>query len=105
VPAAVPRRYAFCSDTRYQPELAELVHGVDLLYHEATFLDDLRERAATTYHSTARQAAELARTADVHRLLIGHFSSRYKQLEGHLQEARAIFAWTDLATEGLTVSV
>jgi ribonuclease Z len=105
VPAAPPRRYAFCSDTRYQPELAELVHGVDLLYHEATFLEELRERAATTYHSTARQAATTARDADAHRLLIGHFSSRYKELTWHLKEAQAVFAWTELATEGLVVSV
>ncbi|WP_460582362.1 ribonuclease Z [Hymenobacter arcticus] len=105
VPAARPRRYAFCSDTIYTPALAELVQGVDLLYHEATFLHDLRDRAATTHHSTARQAAELARAADVHRLLIGHFSSRYKQLDPHLQEAKAVFEWTELATEGLLVSV
>ncbi len=105
VPAPAPRRYAFCSDTVYQPSLAELLHGVDLLYHEATFLHDLRERAAVTFHSTARQAAELAQAAEAQRLLIGHFSSRYKQLEGHLQEAQAVFAWTALATEGLVVSV
>ncbi|QKG53140.1 ribonuclease Z [Hymenobacter sp. BRD67] len=105
VPAPAPRRYAFCSDTVYTPSLAELVRGVDLLYHEATFLNDLRERAAVTFHSTARQAAELAQAADAQRLLIGHFSSRYKQLEGHLQEAQAVFAWTALATEGLVVSV
>ncbi|RZL14254.1 MAG: ribonuclease Z [Hymenobacter sp.] len=105
MPAARPRRYAFCSDTIYTPALAELVQGVDLLYHEATFLHDLRDRAATTHHSTARQAAELARAADVHRLLIGHFSSRYKQLDPHLQEAKAVFEWTELATEGLLVSV
>jgi ribonuclease Z len=105
MPAARPRRYAFCSDTIYTPALAELVQGVDLLYHEATFLHDLRDRAATTHHSTARQAAELARAADVHRLLIGHFSSRYKELAWHLEEAQAVFAWTELATEGLLVSV
>jgi len=105
MPPATPRRYAFCADTRFQPELAELVRGVDLLYHEATFLDDLRERAATTHHSTARQAAELARAAGAQRLLIGHFSSRYKQLEPHLAEARTVFEWTELATEGLLVSL
>jgi ribonuclease Z len=105
VPAAAPRRYAFCSDTRYQPELAELVRGVDVLYHEATFLDDMRERAATTFHSTARQAATIARDADVHRLLIGHFSSRYKDLTWHLKEAQSVFAWTELATEGLLISL
>ena len=104
-PAPAPRRYAFCSDTLYQPQLAELVRGVDLLYHEATFLDELSARAAQTHHSTARQAAEVARAAGVGRLLIGHFSSRYRQTEGHLQEARAIFPNTDLATEGLEVAV
>ena len=104
-PAPPPRRYAFCSDTLFTPSLAGLIQGVDLLYHEATFLDDMRERAATTHHSTARQAAELARAAHAHRLLIGHFSSRYKQLDAHLQEAQAIFPWTELATEGLEVSV
>lgn len=104
-PAPPPRRYAFCSDTLFTPSLAELIQGVDLLYHEATFLDDMRERAAVTHHSTARQAAELARAAHAHRLLIGHFSSRYKQLDTHLQEAQAVFPWTELATEGLEVSV
>ena len=104
-PPPPPRRYAFCSDTRYLPALAELVRGTDLLYHEATFLDESRERAAQTYHSTARQAAELARAAAVQHLLIGHFSSRYKNLEPLLAEARAVFARTDLATEGLTVTL
>jgi len=105
VPAAPPTRYAFCSDTLYQPDLAELVRGVDLLYHEATFLDELRGRAAQTFHSTARQAAELAQSAGVKQLLIGHFSSRYRQIEGHLLEARAIFPATILASEGLEVTV
>ena len=105
VPAAPPRRYAFCSDTLYTPWLADWVRGVDLLYHEATFLHDLRERAAQTHHSTAQQAAKLAAAADAHRLLIGHFSSRYRQLEAHLREAQEVFPWTELATEGLVVSV
>jgi ribonuclease Z len=105
VPAAPPRRYAFCSDTLYTPALAELVHGANVLYHEATFLEELRERAAHTHHSTARQAAELARTAQVGKLLIGHFSSRYKQLVTHLHEAQAVFPNTELAIEGLLVTV
>ena len=104
-PAAPPRRYAFCSDTLYTPALAALVHGVEVLYHEATFLEELRERAAQTHHSTAYQAAELARAAEVKLLLIGHFSSRYKQLAAHLTEARAVFPNTELATEGLVVPV
>jgi ribonuclease Z len=100
-----PRRYAFCSDTRFLPELAGLVRGVDLLYHEATFLDESRERAHQTYHSTARQAAEVAQAAAVKHLLLGHFSSRYKSLEPLLLEARAVFEHCDLADEGLTVSL
>ncbi len=100
-----PRAYAYCSDTLYTESLAELVHGVDLLYHEATFLDDMRERAASTHHSTARQAAQLARRANVQRLLIGHFSSRYRDLAPLLAEAKTVFDWTELATEGLTVAI
>ena len=104
-PPPTPRRYAFCSDTRALPGLADLIRGADLLYHEATFLDESRERAAQTFHSTARQAGELARAAEVKHLLIGHFSSRYKTLEPLLEETRAVFAATDLAREGLRVEL
>ena len=101
----VPRRYAFFSDTLYTPALAALIAGADLLYHEATFLDDMRERAAQTHHSTARQAAQLAQAAQVKQLLLGHFSSRYKSLEPLLQQAQEVFPDTALATEGLVVSL
>ena len=104
-PAPPPRRYAFFSDTLYTPDLTSLIAGVDLLYHEATFLEDLRERAAQTHHSTARQAAQIAREAGVKRLLLGHFSSRYKTLEPLLHEAQAIFPTAELAIEGLLVSL
>ena len=104
-PAPTPRRYAFFSDTLYTPALAELIKGADLLYHEATFLEDMRDRAAQTHHSTARQAAMLAEAAGVKRLLLGHFSSRYKALEPLLHEAHAVFPTAELATEGLLVSL
>ena len=104
-PAPTPRRYAFFSDTLYTPALADLIRGADLLYHEATFLEDLKERAAQTHHSTARQAAQIAQAAGVKRLLLGHFSSRYKALEPLLHEARAVFHTAELATEGLLVSL
>ncbi|GAA4364776.1 ribonuclease Z [Hymenobacter saemangeumensis] len=104
-PPPPPRSYAFCSDTLYTPALAELVRGADLLYHEATFLDELRERAAQTHHSTARQAAQLAADAGVKRLLLGHFSSRYKTLEPLLEEAGQVFPDVALALEGLVVKV
>jgi ribonuclease Z len=105
VPAPAPRRYAFCSDTLYTPALAELVRGAEVLYHEATFLEDMRERAAQTHHSTARQAAQLALDAGVGRLLLGHFSSRYKSMEPLLLEAQAVFPAAELATEGLVVKL
>jgi ribonuclease Z len=104
-PAPAPRRYAFCSDTLYTPALAELIRGANLLYHEATFLEDLKERAAQTHHSTARQAAQLAADAGVARLLLGHFSSRYKTLEPLMHEAQAVFPTVELALEGLVVSL
>ena len=98
----MPRSYAFCSDTMYSEQVAEAVQGVDLLYHEATFLDDMRETARLTGHSTAKQAAEIAKQADVGRLLIGHFSSRYDDsfLANFEREARNIFLDTDIAEEG-----
>jgi len=104
-PGPAPRSYAFCSDTRYEEALVPQVQGVNLLYHEATFLEDNAERAAEVYHSTARQAATIAQKAGVDQLLIGHFSSRYKTVEPFLTEARAVFANTQLATEGETISL
>ncbi len=94
------RSYAYCSDSRYKPELLPYLRGVDLLYHEATFLDDMRERATYTFHSTALQAAELAAAAKVRHLLLGHFSVRYKDLTPLLLEAMSVFPHVDLATEG-----
>jgi ribonuclease Z len=103
--ASPSRSYAYCSDTLYTESLAELVHGVDLLYHEATFLDEMRDRATVTHHSTAYQAGLLARQAQVRRLLIGHFSSRYRDLTPLLLEARAVFEFVELAVEGAVFEV
>jgi ribonuclease Z len=94
------RSYAYCSDSRYKPDLLPYLRGVDLLYHEATFTDEMRERAHYTFHSTARQAAEMAVAAEVRHLLLGHFSVRYKDLTPLLTEAQEVFPKTDLATEG-----
>ncbi len=99
------RRYAYCSDTAYEPALVPFIEGVDLLYHEATFTEMLRARAKETMHSTAAQAAKLALAANVGRLLLGHFSSRYKSSEELLQEALPIFPNTMLSDEGMTISV
>ena len=99
------RAYAYCSDTAYLPDLAPALHGVDLLYHEATFTTALEARAKETKHSTARQAALLAKEAGVKQLLLGHFSSRYKSTEELVAEAREIFPNTLAAEEGRTFQV
>lgn len=105
LPPKKSRSYAFCSDTKYKEDILEQIKGVDLLYHEATFLSDREERAAETHHSTARQAAQIARKAEVEMLVIGHFSIRYKDLTPLLKEAREVFKDTMLAIEGETIYV
>lgn len=99
------RSYAYCSDTKYKEDILPYIQHVDLLYHEATFLDELQHQAAYTMHSTAKQAATLALKAEVKRLLIGHFSVRYRDLNPLLLEAQAIFPNTQLALEGKTIQV
>jgi ribonuclease Z len=99
-PGNPPRRYAYCSDTAYAPEIVPYIKNVDLLYHEATFAESELIRAGETYHSTARQAAEIARAANARQLVIGHYSSRYNELGTLLKEAVAVFPNTELAAEG-----
>ena len=94
------RSYAYCSDTAFLPGLAQDIHQCDLLYHEATFDDDLARRAKETFHSTARQAGRIAAQAEVGKLIIGHFSSRYKDLSNLLVQAQEEFSNTQLAIEG-----
>ncbi|MBQ3212872.1 MAG: ribonuclease Z [Alistipes sp.] len=91
--------YAYCSDTNYSARLAKMVEGVDMLYHEATYAADMRKTAKERGHATTEDAAKVAQMAGVGRLLIGHFSSRYKDLEQLLAEAREIFPATDIARE------
>ena len=95
-----PRKYAYCSDTIYNKELLPQLHHADLIYHESTFMEDMRQRADQTMHSTAKDAATIAKEADAKRLLLGHFSARYKDLTPLLEEARTIFPATYLAQEG-----
>lgn len=104
-PSASPRSYAYCSDTAYLPEIVEQIKGVDLLFHEATFGSEDEARARQTLHSTAAQAAQIARDAEVKQLVIGHFSARYDNEKPLLREAQAIFPNTLLGTEDMTVSI
>ncbi len=97
-----PKAYAYCSDTLYNPSYFNQISGVDLLYHEATFAHDMLDRANETHHTTALQAGMIAKTTHVKRLIIGHFSARYKTLTELLDEARSVFPDTDLAIEGKT---
>jgi ribonuclease Z len=105
LPPRKSRSYAYCSDTRYQECLVAQLQGVDLLYHESTFLDKEAERACETFHSTAAQAARIAAQAGVQKLLLGHFSSRYKDLSPFLEEARQYFPQSYLALEGEEFSI
>ncbi len=104
-PAAPPKRYAFCSDTAYNRSIIPIIEGVDLLYHEATFAECDLARAKETFHSTARQAAEIARDAHVKRLVIGHYSARYEDLSELHREAEAVFPGTILGNEGTVIPV
>lgn len=95
------RSYAYCTDTAYRPALVPLLHDVTCLYHEATFTSEHALLAQKTHHSTATQAAQIASQAQVHRLLLGHFSSRYASEEPLLNEAQAIFPQTCLVEDGM----
>ncbi len=100
-----PRSYAYCSDTQMSGKVAKLVSGVDLLYHEATFMDAERALAKKMGHATTVQAANTAVKSGAGRLLIGHFSSRYKSDDVLLAEARNVFPNTDLACENVTFEI
>ena len=98
-PAEPPRSYAYCSDTAYLPNLHEMLKGVTTLYHEATYAEDMMDNAIKYCHSTARQAAMVAKAAGVSRLLLGHYSSRYTNEEILLNEAQEIFSNSFLTNE------
>ena len=98
-----PYRYAFCSDTRYNDLLIKKIKEVDLLYHEATFMSDLQDRAFKTGHSTNLQAANIAKKANVKNLLIGHYSQRYKDLSILLEETVNVFSNSYLSYPGMVI--
>lgn len=100
-----PRSYAYCSDTAYYEPVIQSIGNVDLLYHEATFMNDREANAIDKFHSTATQAAKIALQAMAKRLIIGHFSARYDELAPLLNEAKAVFEESYLAEEGTTFSI
>lgn len=99
-PTETPMSYAYCSDTMFDERVANSVAGADILYHEATFAHDKLERAIETMHSTAKQAGMIAQMAKVKKLIIGHFSARYENLDVLLEEAKKEFPQTEIAHEG-----
>lgn len=104
-PADPARSYAYCSDTKYMPKLYEDVEGVNVLYHESTYTSENEDRAKLYYHSTAKQAASVARDAKVGKLLLGHYSARYNNEDVLLDEAKSVFNNSFLTKEGLTFDV
>lgn len=105
MPAYKTRTYAYCSDTKYNENIIPFIHNVDLLYHESTFMDNMKEHAKFTGHSTTVQAATMAKKASVQKLVLGHFSSRYTDLELLLAEAKTVFPDTVLGIDGETYTV
>lgn len=104
-PGPKEKSYAYCADTKYTLSFLEHIENVDALYHESTYLHDLEERAAERFHSTARQAAEIAKTANAGRLFLGHFSSKYGELNGFYEEASAVFPNVEVSVEGTTYEI
>ncbi|WP_321481037.1 ribonuclease Z [uncultured Bacteroides sp.] len=105
MPADPIRKYAYCSDTIFNPEITEQLSEVNLLFHEATFAQSELARARETFHSTAEQAASIAKEANAKQLIIGHFSARYENEEQLLSEASTIFPNTIVAKEGLCIKI
>jgi len=103
--STAPRSYAYCSDTLYRQKLAAYIKEVDLLYHEATFASEDEKLAKLTGHSTAAQAATIAYKSGAKKLIIGHFSSRYKSISPLVEEAKAIFENTVGAEDGLVFEI
>ncbi|UCG27905.1 MAG: ribonuclease Z [Bacteroidales bacterium] len=100
-----PRSMAYCTDTLYTENVITKIAGVDLLYHEATYMQDMADQAKESFHTTSQQAAMLAKKSGVGKLVLGHFSARYKNLDLLLEEARKIFENTFLAEDGAVFNI
>ncbi|MES2628693.1 MAG: ribonuclease Z [Bacteroidota bacterium] len=105
LPPAALKSYAFCSDTAYNESIIPIIQGVDLLYHEASFLENLRDRAIETLHSTAADAGKIATAANVKKLAIGHFSARYKEVDELVSQAKELFNNVVATEDGLVLEV
>jgi len=105
LPMPNPRMYSYCSDTKPFEALKTYVEGTTTLYHEATFLNDRKDRAKQTFHSTASDAASLAMEICVRKLLLGHFSSRYANSDQHIQEAQEFFQSVEAVQDGITYEI
>ncbi len=105
LPSEEPKRYAYCSDTAYTEKIIPIIEGVDLLFHESTFMQEDLARAKETSHSSAIQAAEIAKKASVKKLLIGHYSARYNDITPLLKEAQSVFSNTEAANEGMKITI
>lgn len=99
------KTYIFCADTKYDESLVPFLRNADMIYHETTYLDNLKEKAEERFHATSKQAATIAKKAKVKKLLIGHFSSKYSELHEFEKEAREIFENTEIACEGVSYKV
>ena len=100
-----PLSYAFCSDTAFKPDIVPQISDVDLLYHESTFLEDNEDLCDITKHSTAKQAGIIAQKANAGKLILGHFSSRYKNLKRFEEEAQVVFENAEIAESGKVFEV
>jgi ribonuclease Z len=97
--------YAYCADTLYTETIVPYLQNCNLIYHEATYCNDQLDKATARMHSTAEQAANIAKLSNANQLVIGHYSSKYKDISGHLAEANAVFEHVVLAEEGLSIEV
>lgn len=97
--------YAYCTDTKYKPDIIPIIENADLLYHETTFLDEMNLRAENTFHSTTTQAATIAQKANVKKLIFGHYSSRYKEIDEFTEEVQAVFPNADFCIEGKSFEI
>jgi len=104
-PSDPPRSYAYCSDTSYNPAIIDIINDVDLLYHESTFAEADKTRAKETFHSTAADAANIAQSAKVKKLILGHFSARYNDEKQILKEAKEIYPNTYISKEGMIINI